>query len=620
MCGIAGYFNFDVNDKADSHRLKRMTDAIRHRGPDGEGQYVKENVALGNRRLAVIDLATGDQPMYNDDKSVVLVFNGEVYNYIELRDELKRLGHRFRTSSDTEVVVRAYEQWGVDCQTRLNGMWAFALWDARASRLFCSRDRMGEKPFFYSQSSKGFVFGSEIKALWAYGVIKSLDAEMLDAYLCFAYVPAPYSMFKEIKKLRPGCFLLIENGRVTTAPYWQFRMATEEEARKDERKVIEDFEELFEDSVRIRMRSDVPFGVFLSGVLDSGSVVAMMARHSSSSVNTFTIGFEDARYDERDLARLVAHSFKTNHVERIMGAGDASTMMEKLAWCYDEPFGDSSALPTYVVSKIARERVTMVLTGDGGDEVLSGYTIHQGEKFSQQFQRLPSFMRKSAVPAGVKAMRSIASGTFKDRLQRVERVVQSANVEFVDRLESKQIGFTRLQRSLLVTGVKNVRPAREFIEEAIAPVTKCSNVTKLNHWLTTVSLPDDMLCKVDRASMANSLETRIPFLDYRIVELMAGSSMDIKLKGYARKHVLRESIAKVLPPKLLMARKRGFSVPLHTRLLGNGDSFMEARARECARAGILGKSSVNDIIEGWKQSVEGASNPMWVLAMLSYSL
>ncbi len=619
MCGITGYLNLDNSNPVSSIKLKEMTDVIAHRGPDGEGAFVEQNVALGHRRLAIIDLKTGHQPMVSCDGSLVIVSNGEIYNYIELRDELKKK-HRFSTNSDTEVILAAYQEWGTDCVQKLNGMWAFALWDKRNKRLFCSRDRVGEKPFFYGIFQNTFVFGSEIKSLFAYGIPRNINWEVLDVYLCFTYVPAPYTFFRDVYKLEPGHSLIIENGNVKTIQYWDVEFPPESEMRDDEENIFEEFEALFYESVKIRMRSDVTFGAFLSGGLDSSSVVAAMSKYSERPVKTCTIGFDHIEFDERDLARLVADKFHTDYVDRIVVPDDAEALMQKLAWNYDEPFGDSSALPTYIVSKIAKERVKMVLSGDGGDEVLSGYTIHQGEKFSMQYSQLPCFVRSKLIPSGVNFLHRVTSGNYKNKFLRAKRVVESANMNFIDRLESKRSGFTRVERDVVISNRKNVRPAREFIEEELKPVANRDNFTKLNYWLMKVSLSDDMLCKVDRASMAHGLEVRIPFLDHRIIELLSTVSMKVKLKGYSRKRILHKTLGKQLPGELLSARKKGFSVPMREWFSNESTSVLEKKSMEIAESGLINKTVVKDIIKAHRSGKMDAANALWSLGMLSYLL
>lgn len=620
MCGIAGYIHYDNSRPASIERLGSMTDSLRHRGPDGEGLHIEKNLALGHRRLSIIDLESGAQPMFSADRNQVIVFNGEIYNYRELRKELEHLGHRFHTQSDTEVLLAAYRQWGRSCVHHLNGMWAFALWDEQQHSLFCSRDRLGEKPFFYALHDNSFIFASEIKALHAYGVAKELNPEVLDAYLCFTYIPAPYTFYQNIWKLKPGHNLLLRGNTIHIEQYWDIPLVAPAEARRDEHNIAEEFSSLFHDSVAIRMRSDVPFGAFLSGGLDSASVVAAMSTASTQPVQSFTIGFAQKEYDERHLARAVAQRFGTQHNESEVTPEDAEQAMATLAWHYDEPFGDSSALPTYIVSGIARKHVTMVLTGDGGDEVLSGYTIHQGEKFSQQMMRLPAVLRNHLLPGLLSNVRTIMPVPYRTKLLRAENILRAGSMDFLSRLASKQNGFSSAERHALLSDTKHIRPAMEYISEALQPAAHLDSFSQLNYWLTKVSLPDDMLTKVDRASMAHSLEARVPFLDHRIVELMAGVSMDVKLKGYTRKHILRSTMGKMLPPELLSARKRGFVVPLRDWMRNGSASALSKRALYAAQQGVVRSSAVQRITEQHQQGNRDAANALWTLSMLSYAV
>ena len=404
MCGIAGILHFDTARPADDALVRRMTSTLVHRGPDGDGYFVHGGVGLGHRRLSIIDLATGDQPFVSDDKNLALIYNGELYNYLEIRRELKSRGRHFRTESDTEVLLQAYDEWGTDCLSRFNGMWAFALWDQKRQRLFCARDRLGEKPFYYALWNDSFIFGSEMKALFAAGVPRDVNEEMLDALLCFGYLPAPYTFYAPIRKLPAGCYLTAQAGRVDVQRYWDVPSRAAEELRTDAPAIYGEFEELFQDSVRLRMRSDVPVGAFLSGGLDSASVVAAMSAVSSGPIKTCTIGFDSSGADERSLARLVARAFKTDHVESVVEPEHGDLLLKKLAWHFDEPFGDTSALPTYEVSRIARKLVTVVLTGDGGDEVLGGYPVHQSEKLVSIWANIPWALRAPIAWVGDKAL------------------------------------------------------------------------------------------------------------------------------------------------------------------------------------------------------------------------
>jgi len=615
MCGIAGYIDLSLQRPASAEILRRMTDSLAHRGPDADGHFTEGAVGLGHRRLAIIDLHSGQQPMFSDDKQIVLTYNGEIYNYIELRQDLIGRGHRFQTDSDSEVLLAAYSEWGTRCVEYFNGMWAFAIWDKRNHRLFCSRDRMGEKPFFYSTKDNTFVFGSEIKALFAYGVSREPNWEVLDALLSFLYIPAPHTFFKQIMKLPPGHSLIVENGNVKIEQHYNIPMLPDSEFQQNESKILRDFEELLYDSVRIRMRSDVPFGAFLSGGLDSGSVVAAMAETSQTPVTTCTIGFSEKAFDERDLAKDVANRFQTKHFEQEVDLTDGLGLMPVLAWHFDEPFGDSSALPTYIVSKIARKKVKMVLTGDGGDEVLSGYSIHHREYVGTYLRRLYGTPLLSSMLSGVTKL-PLPKGRRK--IKHWAKLVDRADMDLVSRIIDMQNGFTSNLRTDLLKDRKDVRPAREFIDEVLSPYHHCSDFTKFNYWLSRISLPDDMLCKVDRASMANSLETRIPFLDHRLVDLLATVPAGIKLKHFVRKYILRQTVAKKLPNSLLSAPKKGFSIPLARWI--SEHRFLKEEALNGAAVSNLDCNVLEALFSEASLESSTTANGIWTLGMLSLSI
>jgi asparagine synthase (glutamine-hydrolysing) len=517
------------------------------------------------------------------------------------------------------VLLQAYEEWGTDCLARFNGMWAFALWDEKRQRLFCARDRLGEKPFYYALWNDSFVFGSEMKALFAAGVPRSVNEEMLDALLCFGYLPAPYTFYAPIRKLPAGCYLTAQAGRVDVQRYWDVPSRPAEELRTDAAAVYREFEALFEDSVRLRMRSDVPVGAFLSGGLDSASVVAAMSAASSGPIKTCTIGFDSSDADERSLARLVAQAFKTDHAESVVEPQHGDLLLKKLAWHFDEPFADTSALPTYEVSRIARKLVTVVLTGDGGDEVLGGYPVHQSEKLVSIWANLPWALRAPIAWVGDKALRVSDVGGRNRRAQRARRVLATANTDFVSRLEAKQIGFTAAQRRVLVAGNSRVRPAREFIEEALAPSAARDGLGLLSYWLHRVELPERYLCKVDRCSMANSLEARVPFLDHRIVELLSNVSSSVKMPGLTRKEVLRRTIGKRLPAPLLTAPKRGFDPPMRDWASGDPSDFWRATADALRASGLFSRDGVAWIAQSAREPNQSTMG-RWLLSMLSVQL
>lgn len=613
MCGIAGILHFDTQMKADEILLKKMADSICHRGPDGEGYFLQNNFGLAHRRLSIIDLNTGNQPMFNDDKSVALVFNGEIYNYIELREELKKSGCYFNTTSDSEVIIRAYERWGIDCQKKFNGMWAFALWDDSKKQLLLSRDRIGEKPLHYAIFENTLLFGSEIKSILAYGMPKIPNNELLDIYLTLGYIPAPYTFFKGIHKLKQGHYLIVQNSNVKEIKYWDLPEINENNMLRDEQSIYQNFSSILTESVKIRMRSDVPYGAFLSGGLDSSSIVSVMSKISSFPVETFTIGFKEKAYDERYLAETVAKKFKTNHHAFTVEPDSFDESLKNIIHHYDEPFGDSSAIPTGYVSRFAASKVKMVLTGDGGDEVLSGYTTYQGEKFAAQYQKLPKLL-KDSIPFLLHQISKPLTGSIRYKLNRAFEVCSSSNLDFLNRYMNK-ISWIDLPQIKRLIGSQNVYPAHEFISDLMKSCNYKDPFYKLMFLNLKLSLPDDMLVKVDRMSMAYSLETRTPFLDYRLVEYMVGVHKDVKMKRYERKTVLRNTIGGNLPKEILTAPKKGFTVPL--REWFKGDSFDQKLEELKHSIPFLNQEVVDAVIDLNNTGKKDYGNFIWMLFNLN---
>lgn len=612
MCGIAGILHFDRSRKANEEVLQRMTRTLIHRGPDGEGYYCHENLGLGHRRLSIIDLSTGDQPMFNEDRSVAIVFNGEIYNYLELKDELGKGGCTFKTNSDTEVIIRAYEKWGTECQNKLNGMWAFALWDEKKKILLLSRDRIGEKPLIYAQYDNSFVFGSEIKSVLAYGVPASPNLELTELYLTLGYIPAPYTFYKNIHKLQAGHYLIVSGNSVKEHQYWDLPEIDEENMITNKKKVNEEFESLLRDSVRIRMRSDVPYGAFLSGGLDSASVVALMSEISKEPVKTFTIGFKEKAFDERKLAALVAKKFKTDHHEYKIEHGSFEEGIQNVITHFDEPFGDSSALPTGEVSKIAVKKVKMVLTGDGGDEVLSGYNSNRVEKFAQQYQNIPSRLRKP-IPGIASAAGYFLRGGIRHKANQVSKALAFSNMTFKERLMSKSWCKPELTGQLIGFSDKQIGLS-DFLDDFLLRYKTKSSFYQLMYFQFKALLPDDFLTKVDRMSMASSLETRVPFLDYRLVEYMMHVDMNVKMEGMKRKSILINTIGKRLPSELLRAPKKGFSLPLREWFK---DKSLEAEVRSLYSTDFgLDSKIIKGFIERNNSGKEDLGNLIWMLFVL----
>ncbi|TAL60938.1 MAG: asparagine synthase (glutamine-hydrolyzing) [Bacteroidetes bacterium] len=612
MCGITGIFHFDPSRAVNEVLLKKMTDTLFHRGPDGEGYYGKNHIGLGHRRLTIIDLTTGDQPMFNEDKSIAVIFNGEIYNYIELRDELKKLGCKFHTNSDTEVIIRSYETWGTDCQNKLNGMWAMALWDERKNQLFISRDRIGEKPLFYTVYDGTFLFGSEIKSILAYGCPRVPNLELTELYLSLGYIPAPYTFYKNISKLQAGHYLIVSQNSVQEKKYWDMPEIDEENMTSNKKQVYETFENLLKDSVRIRMRSDVPYGAFLSGGLDSAGIVFLMSEISKEPVRTFTIGSKEKMFDERKLAAQVAEKFKTDHHEYMIEQDGFDEAMQKITHHFDEPFGDSSALPTGAVSKIAAQKVKMVLTGDGGDEVLSGYNSNLVEKFVEQYQYAPFFLRKG-MPGMVNSAANLFSGGSRYKLKQVAKALSFSNETFGNRLMAKSWCRPALAKELMLHPEKQIKLS-DFISDFFSKYPIKHPFYQLMFFQFKVLLPDDFLAKVDRMSMASSLETRVPFLDYRLVEYMARVHRDVKMEGYERKSVLRNTIGKRLPPALLRAPKKGFSIPLREWFK---DKAFEPKLQSLYNSDFgLDQKVIRQITEDNNSGKEDFGNLIWMLFVL----
>ncbi|MES2678884.1 MAG: asparagine synthase (glutamine-hydrolyzing) [Bacteroidota bacterium] len=619
MCGIAGFIHINDQVAADGARLKKMTDCISYRGPDGEGTYVKNNLALGHRRLSIIDLSTGHQPMLSDDGKKVLVFNGEIYNYIELKEELVQLGHSFKTSSDTEVLIKSYEQWGPDCQNKFNGMWAFALWDENKQELFLSRDRIGEKPLHYCIYDNTFIFGSEIKSIFKFGAPAEIRPELIEIYLTLTNIPAPDTFYKNIFKIMPGHYLLVKQGRVSEKKYWELPQVREDQMITDKALVYQTFENLFNDAVKIRMRCDVPFGAFLSGGLDSSGIVSVMAKNSAHQVKTFTIGFNDKAFDESELAAEVAEKFKTEHHRGTVSPDNFKEAVARISHHYDEPFGDSSAIPTDFVARYAAQKVKMVLTGDGGDEALSGYNSYKGVKIASMINTwLPDFF-KNVMIAGIDAAAKIFKGALRYRLIKVSKVLRTSRLPFHLRV-AQQSAYTDLNDiKKLCAGIKGLIPVESYYEQLLSGCRFKDDFYKLMYVDYMHNLPNDFLVKVDRMSMANSIETRLPFLDYRLIEFMATVHKDVKMQGLEAKSVLRQTIGRQLPLSILSAPKRGFAIPLREWFKDKELSNLLETNLDKVSA-ILNKDVIAKILRQNNTGEKDNGNFIWTLIQLDRSL
>jgi asparagine synthase (glutamine-hydrolysing) len=614
MCGIAGKFNFDPTRPIDSAQLAAMTTVIAHRGPDSDGFYLRDSVGLGHRRLSIIDLSTGDQPMSNEDHTVWVVFNGEIYNFADVRHELLQAGHRFRTHSDTEVIVHAYEQWGDAAVDRFRGMFAFAIWDEPRRRLLLVRDRLGVKPLYYSANADGVTFGSEIKSLLEDpDVPRTWSPEALDAYLALCYIPAPRTIYRNIWKLPAGHLLVAENGRVCVRRYWDLTFTGDGDPSR-EAEYLQRLEALVDESVRLRLMSDVPLGAFLSGGIDSSLVVASMVRQCANRVLTTSVGFDDQAFNELEYARTVADHLGTESHEEIV-APDIVDLLPKLAWHLDEPFADSSAVPTYYVSKAARAHVTVALSGDGGDELWAGYARHRVERAELQArERIGWVGQKFAgrigaeLPLTVKGARSL-------------RHLGLSPADACAQKHAYGLFDTWIRRSLYSADFANdVRDADPLVDFRIA-YQACGSRDPIDRALyvdVKTYLVDDIMTKVDKMSMAVSLESREPLLDHRLLEFAATIPASLKLKRGRSKYLLRRLLERRIPKSIVDRPKHGFSAPIARWLRGPLVPMVDAllgdgRLRD---RGIFDEGAIERL---WREHRDGTADHchrLWSLVML----
>ena len=608
MCGICGYYSPNL-EAFDPGLLGRMCSRIVHRGPDDQGMFEEHGLALGMRRLSIIDLDHGSQPIFNEDRSVCVVFNGEIYNFLELRKELQARGHRLGTRTDTEVIVHLYEDFGIDFVQKLNGMFSIALWDRRERRLVIVRDRLGVKPLYYFWGDEGLVFGSELKCvLECPDVPRKLDADAVYHYFTLGYIPHPASIYADVHQLPPAGRLVIQNGCLSEDSYWSLQSNVNRSLSRSA--VKEELRELLTDAVKIRMISDVPLGAFLSGGLDSSIVVALMAKHSSAPVKTFYIDFDEPEYSERAYAKEIAEKWGTEHHELVVKPS-AVEILDDLIDFFDEPFADASAVPTYYVSKLTRRHVTVALAGDGGDESFGGY---------QRYQRilarrpLPRFVRSGLGMLGEAIHHGLPR---RARGRRYFRSLGMDNRHFfavgTRELETREILTPEFLET--VSGTSTFELVRPYMEsgDASDPLAPYATLDVNSY------LPDDILTKVDRMSMAHSLEVRAPFLDYRVAELAARLPYDWKITGGDTKVILKEIFAEDLTPSVLQPRKRGFSMPLEHWLRHDLRPHLEEVLDDSAlrQAGILDmKEARNWANEHWS-GVRNRDGQLWRILVFS---
>ncbi len=620
MCGIVGIFDLKETREINRALLSRMNESQFHRGPDEGGLHIEAGLGLGHRRLSIIDLTSGQQPMISRDNNAVLTFNGEIYNFIDLRKELEALGYQFQTHCDTEVILYGWQAWGEACVERLRGMFAFAIWDRDKQTLFLARDRLGVKPLYYAELANGqFIFGSELKALKHHPELpKALDPTAVEDYFGFGYVPEPKTIYKNVYKLDAGYCLTLKRGakRYQSRQYWDVNFTTR--PAQSEQATADELIARLREAVKIRLVADVPLGAFLSGGVDSSAIVALMAELSTAPVNTCSISFGDPAFNEAKFAAQVAQRYHTQHRVEQVDPNDFS-LIDQLAGLYDEPYADSSALPTYRVCELAKKQVTVVLSGDGGDENLAGYRRYRWHTYEEQMRSwLPDSIRKPvfgllgrAYPKADWAPKMFRAKSTFESIGRDSLEGYFHSVSIVSNDLRRQLFSTQLKREL--QGYQAVEVFRRHLDNA-----PTDNPLSLVQYLDIKTyLVGDILTKVDRASMAHALEVRVPLLDHQLVEWMAGLTPDMKLKGREGKYIFKKSLEPYLPDDILYRPKMGFAVPLASWFRGPlqhkvRDALLGDTMLQC---GLFEPTFLQQMVDQHQRGLRDYSAPMWSLLM-----
>ncbi|MGD9629085.1 MAG: asparagine synthase (glutamine-hydrolyzing) [Pyrinomonadaceae bacterium] len=636
MCGIAGWINLDTtkpNHDAEAV-LHSMCERILHRGPNSEGLWIDDTVALGMRRLSVIDLVTGDQPVFNCDKSVIVMMNGELYNYREVRAELEKKGHKFTTRSDTEILPHLYDEYGDGLLEHVNGMYAFSLWDSRTKKLIIARDRFGEKPLYYGVFDGKLIWASELKAIIAHPAVKpELDLNALRHYVSFDYVPAPMSIFKGIFKLPAAHVLTVENGEVKTRRYWDISWTQPSEpgaiatgsisngkppqkAQGTLSQKAEELRELLSDAVRMRLVSDVPLGILLSGGIDSSTVAAFAVKHATEQVKTFSIGFEEDSFDESKYARKVAKHLNTEHYEEKLSATTAGDLISEIGKWLDEPMSDGSLIPTVLLSQFVRKHVTVALGGDGGDELFTGYPMYYAHTVAAKYKAIPSVLRSGLIEPIVNALPVSTSNMSFD--YKAKRFVRAAKFDDVERHHSWFGSFSVDQHEQLFskdvlaqTDADIYREVRDLVSKSDAK----NVIEQMQHADINYYLAEDILTKVDRAAMSVSLETRAPFLDPRVGQFAASIPVEYKLKGKIGKLILKEAMKDLLPHDILHRPKKGFGIPIAEWLKGRLNPLMHEMLdpKRLKEQGLFDPDYVQTLIDEHESGKASHHKELWTL-------
>ena len=618
MCGIAGWIKVGETSGGGHSEavLHSMCEQMIHRGPDSEGLWLDETVALGMRRLSIIDLSTGEQPVYNEDRSVVVVMNGELYNFKAVKEELQRKGHRFETKTDTEILPHLYEEYGEAMVDHLNGMFAFALWDKNRRKLIVARDRFGEKPLYYGTFAGKLVFGSELKVLTAHpDVHTETNLDALRHYLSFDYVPAPLSIYKDIFKLPAAHMMTVEGGQVRVRRYWNFSWQ-KNPSRKDFSTACGELRALLSDAVDMRLVSDVPLGILLSGGIDSSTVAAFAARRATEKVKTFSIGFEEDSFDESRYARLVAKHLGTEHHEEMMSVETAADLITDIGEWLDEPLSDGSLIPTFLLSRFVRKHVTVALGGDGGDEIFAGYPMYPAHRIARIYRAIPAFLRSGLIEPIVRSLPVSTTNMSFD--YKAKRFIRAANMDLVARHHSWFGSFSmEEEKSLLNKDMFGDIDGDVYggVRDLLRLCDAEDDIEKMQFADINYYLAEDILTKVDRASMAVSLEVRAPFLDQRIAEFAASIPLSFKLHGMTGKHILRKAVEPLLPKEILLRPKKGFGIPIADWLKGRLNPLMREvlSTKRLRDQGIFNPAYVDKLILEHEAGIASHHKQLWTL-------
>ena len=635
MCGITGWVNLEKSD-SNNHTeavLHSMCERILHRGPDSEGLWMDESVALGMRRLSIIDLHTGDQPVYSEDKRVVAMINGELYNYREVRADLERRGHKFRTQTDVEIVPHLYQIYGDDLVDHINGMFAISLWDTAKKKLILARDRFGEKPIYYGVFDGKLLYASEPKAILAHPFVKAeLNLDALRHYLSYDYVPAPHSIYKGIYKLPAAHILTVENGEIKTRRYWNLTWGQSDSPPYEGgvgapafpgggrggslAAAANSLRDLLSDAVRMRLVADVPLGILLSGGIDSSAVAAFATQHATERVKTFSIGFEEDSFDESKYARQVARHLNTEHYEEKLSATKAGDLITEIGSWLDEPMSDGSLIPTFLLSQFVRKHVTVALGGDGGDELFAGYPMYYAHKVAEMYSAIPGFVRSGMIEPLVKRLPVSTKNMSFD--YKAKRFVRGANLDTIERHHSWFGSFSLEEQALLLTPAIKEQTSNDIYRDAREMLELCDAKTEIERMQfldINFYMAEDILTKVDRASMAVSLETRAPFLDPRVGQFAASIPLDYKLRGSRGKYILKRSLEGLLPDEILHRKKKGFGIPVAEWLKGRLNPLMHdlLAPERLKHQGIFNPTYVQTLIAEHEQGIASHHKQLWTM-------